>query len=132
PEHLRLAHLAKLAYNLLVAAGRTDEVQAVLSEAVAAGGRRGRGGRVPLALSEGGLQYMGGDFARALELVETILRAEFADPHGLDEFLTRLWRSEVLLALDRDEEALLAIDEIITESFKRGFAWFLHVAEISR
>ena len=132
PEHLRLAHLAKLAYNLVVAAGRTDEAQAVLSEAVAAGGRRDRVARFPLALSEGGLHYMDGDFARALELFETVLRDEFADPHGLDEFLTRLWRSQVLLALDREEDGLQAIDGIIAESLKRGFAWFLHVAEITR
>ena len=75
---------------------------------------------------------MSGDFARALELFETILRGEFVDPHGLDEFLTRLWRSEVLLALDREEDALGAIEGIIAESLKRGFAWFLHVAEITR
>jgi DNA-binding CsgD family transcriptional regulator len=131
-EQLRLAHLAKLAYNLVVAAGRTDEAQAVLSQAVAAGGRLDRVARFPLALSEGGLQYIGGDFARALELFETILRDEFADPHGLDEFLTRLWRSEVLLALDREEDALQAIDGLIAESLKRGFSWFLHVAEITR
>jgi DNA-binding CsgD family transcriptional regulator/DNA-binding Lrp family transcriptional regulator len=132
PERLRLAHLAKLAYNLVVAAGRTGEAQAVLSEAVAAGGRLDRAARFPLALSEGGLHYMGGDFARALDLFETILRDEFADPHGLDEFLARLWRSTALLALDRDEEALQAIDGIIAESLKRGFAWFLHVAEMTR
>jgi DNA-binding CsgD family transcriptional regulator len=131
-EQLRLAHLAKLAYNLVVAAGRTDEAQAVLSQAVAAGGRLDPVARFPLALSEGGLQYIGGDFARALELFETILRDEFADPHGLDEFLTRLWRSEVLLALDREEDALQAIDGLIAESLKRGFSWFLHVAEITR
>jgi DNA-binding CsgD family transcriptional regulator/DNA-binding Lrp family transcriptional regulator len=131
-EHLRLAHLAKLAYNLVVAAGRTDEAQAVLSQAVAAGGRLDRAARFPLALSEGGLHYLHGDFARALELFETILRDEFADPHGLDEFLTRLWRSQVLLALDREEDALEAIDGLIAESLKRGFDWFLHVAEITR
>jgi DNA-binding CsgD family transcriptional regulator len=130
-ERLRLAHLAKLAYNL-VAAGRTDEAHAAVSEAVGAGGRLDRVARFPLALSEGGLHFMGGDFARALELFETILRDEFADPHGLDELLTRLWRSQVLLDLDREEDALQAIDGIIAESLKRGFSWFLHVAEITR
>jgi len=74
---------------------------------------------------------MGRDFARALELFETILRDEFADPHGLDEFLTRLWRSMTLLSLDRETDALQAIDAIIAESLKRGFSWFLHVAEIT-
>jgi DNA-binding CsgD family transcriptional regulator/tetratricopeptide (TPR) repeat protein len=131
PEHLRLAHMAKLAYNL-VAAGRTEEAQAALSEAVAAGGRLDRVARFPLALSEGGLHYMGGHFARAVELFETILRDGLADPHGLDELLTRLWRSKALLALDCAEDALQAIDGIIAESLKRGFSWFLHVAEITR
>jgi DNA-binding CsgD family transcriptional regulator/DNA-binding Lrp family transcriptional regulator len=132
PEHLRLAHMAKLAYNLVVAAGPTDEAQAVLSQAVAAGARLDRVARFSLVLGEGGLHYLGGDFARALELFETILRDEFADPHGLDEFLARLWRSMVLLSLDREEDALQAIDKIIAESLKRGFSWFLHVAESTR
>ena len=61
PEHLRLAHMAKLAYNLL-AGGRTDEAPAALSEAVAAGGRLDQTARFPLALSEGGLQYVSGHF----------------------------------------------------------------------
>ena len=37
-----------------------------------------------------------------------------------------------LLALDRAEDALQAIDGIIAESLKRGFSWFLHVAELTR
>ena len=131
PEPLRLAHMAKLAYNL-VAAGRTDEAQATLSEAVAAGGRLDRVARFPLALSEGGLHYVGGNFLHALELFETILRDGLAEAHGLDELLTRIWRSMTLLALDRDEDALEAIDGVIAESLERGFSWFLHVAEITR
>jgi DNA-binding CsgD family transcriptional regulator len=131
PEHLRLAHTAKLAYNL-VAAGRTEEAHAALSDAVAAGGRLDLVARFPLALSEGGLQCVGGDLARALELFETILRDGLAEAHGLDELLTRLWRSKSLLALDREEDALQAIDGIIAESLKRGFSWFLHVAEVTR
>jgi DNA-binding CsgD family transcriptional regulator/tetratricopeptide (TPR) repeat protein len=131
PEHQRLAHMTKLAYNLL-AAGRMREANAALSEAEAAGARLDRVARFPLALSQGGLQYMDGHFAGALELFETVLRDEFAEAHGLDELLTRLWRSMVLLPLDRDDDALATIDGIIAESLKRGFAWFLHVAEITR
>jgi hypothetical protein len=115
-----------------VAGGRTEEAQAALTEAVAAGGRLDRVARFPLALSEGGLQYMGRNFARALELFETVVREELTEPHGLDELLTRLWRSKTLLALDREQDALEAIDGIIAESLKRGFCWFLHVAEITR
>src|SRR4029077_9106601 len=70
PEHLRLAHMAKLAYNL-VAAGRTDDAQARWSQAVAAGGRVDRVAHFPLALSEGGLCYGRGEFEQALELFET-------------------------------------------------------------
>jgi DNA-binding CsgD family transcriptional regulator len=131
PEHLRLAHMAKLAYNL-VAGGRTQEAQTRLSEAVAAGGRHDRVARFPLALSEAGLHYMGLYFAHALELFEAVLRDGLAESHGLDEFLTRLWRSETLLALDREQDALHAIDGLIAESLKRGFSDFLHVAEITR
>jgi DNA-binding CsgD family transcriptional regulator len=131
PEPLRLAHLAKLAYNL-VAAGRTEEALATLSEAATAGGRLDQVARFPLALSEGGLHYVGGNFRHALELFETILRDGLAEAHGLDELLTRIWRAMALFALDRDEDALDAIDAVIVESLERGFSWFLHVAEITR
>jgi DNA-binding CsgD family transcriptional regulator/DNA-binding Lrp family transcriptional regulator len=131
PEHLRLAHLAKLAYNL-VAAGRTEEAHAALSDATAAGGHLDAAARFPLALSEGGLEYVGGNFPHALELFETILRDGLAEAHGLDELLTRIWRAMTLLALDRDQDALDAIDGVIAESLERGFSWFLHVAEITR
>jgi DNA-binding CsgD family transcriptional regulator/DNA-binding Lrp family transcriptional regulator len=131
PEHLRLAHMAKLAYNLL-AGGRTQEARALLSEAGPAGGRLEPIARFPLALSEGGLQFVGGHFARALELFETVLRDGFAEAHGLDEFLTRLWRANTFVALDRDRDALEETDGLIAESLKRGFSDFLHVTEITR
>jgi DNA-binding CsgD family transcriptional regulator len=131
PEQLRLAHMATLAYNLVVA-GRTDEAKTALSDAVAAGAPLDNVARFPLALSEAGLHYAGGDFAAALASFETILREQLAEPHGLDELLTRLGRSQALLALDRDDDALQAIDGIIAESLKRGFSSFLHVAELTR
>jgi DNA-binding CsgD family transcriptional regulator/tetratricopeptide (TPR) repeat protein len=131
PTDLRVAHMAKLAYNLL-AAGRIGEAQAALSEAVAAGGHLDPVARFPLALSEAGLDYVGGRFTPALERLETILRDGIADPHGLDELLTRLWRTSTLFALDRADDALYAADSMIADSLKRGFAYFLHVAEITR
>jgi DNA-binding CsgD family transcriptional regulator len=131
PGHLRLEHMAKLAYNL-VPAGRTEEAQTALSEAIAAGARLDQVTRFPLALCEAGLQYVGGHFTRALALFEAILREGFAEPHGLDELLTRLWRASALVALDRDEDALQAVDGLIAESLKRGFSFFLHVAEMTR
>jgi DNA-binding CsgD family transcriptional regulator/DNA-binding Lrp family transcriptional regulator len=131
PADLRVAHMTKFAYNLL-AGGRIDEAQTALSEAVASGGRLDPVARFPLALSEGGLDYVGGRFARALERFDVILREGVADAHGLDELLTRLWRANALFALDRADDALYAIDGIIADALKRGFAYFLHVAEITR
>jgi DNA-binding CsgD family transcriptional regulator len=131
PGHLRVEHMARLAYNL-VPGGRTEEAQAALSEAVAAGGRLDPVARFPLALSEAGIQYVGGHFAHALDLFEAILRDGFAEAHGLDELLTRLWRASALVALDREEDALQAVDGLIAESLKRGFSFFLHVAEMTR
>ncbi|MDX6579736.1 MAG: hypothetical protein QOJ47_1285, partial [Gaiellales bacterium] len=131
PADLRVAHTAKLAYNLL-AGGRTDEAQRALADAVAAGGRLDAVARFPLALSEGGLDYVSGSFTRALERFETILRDGIAGEHGLDELLTRLWRASALFALDRADDALDAADGMIADSLKRGFAYFLHVAEITR
>jgi hypothetical protein len=75
-----------------------------LTEAVAAGAPLDGVARFPLALSEGGLQYMRGNFAGALEGFEAILREELPQAHGLNELLTRLWRSVALLALDRDQD----------------------------
>jgi DNA-binding CsgD family transcriptional regulator len=131
PDQVRLAHTAKLAYNLL-AGGRTEEARAPLSDARAAGGRLDSVARFPLALSEGGLHYIDGHFAQALEMFETILRDGFAEAHGLDELLTRLWRANTFVALDRDRDALREIDGVITEALNRGFSDFLHVAEITR
>jgi DNA-binding CsgD family transcriptional regulator len=128
---LRVAHMAKLAYNLL-AAGRKGEAQTAISEAVAAGGHLDPVARFPLALSEAGLDYVSGRFAPALEQLETILRDGVAQPHGLDELLTRLWRASTLFALDRADDALYAADRIIADALERGFAYFLHVAEITR
>jgi DNA-binding CsgD family transcriptional regulator len=131
PEHLRLAHMAKLAYNLL-AGGRVDEAAAALSEAATAGACLDRTARFPLALSEAGVQCVTGYFDHALELFDAILRDELAEPHGLDELLTRLWRTTALIALDRADDALEAADGLIAESLKRGFAVFLNVGEITR
>jgi DNA-binding CsgD family transcriptional regulator/tetratricopeptide (TPR) repeat protein len=131
PADLRVAHMAKVAYNL-VAGGRIEEAPTALSEALAAGGRRDPVARFPLALGEGGLDYVSGRFTRALERFETILRDGVADPDGLDELLTRLWRASALFALDRAQDALDALDAIVADSLKRGFAYFLNVGEITR
>jgi DNA-binding CsgD family transcriptional regulator/DNA-binding Lrp family transcriptional regulator len=131
PGRLRLEHMARLAYNL-VPAGRTEEAQTALSEAIAAGAGLDRVARFPLALCEASLQYVGGHFTRALASLEAIIGDGFAEEHGLDELLTRYWRANTLVALDRDEDALQAIDGLIAESLERKFAFFLHGVEMTR
>ena len=131
PEQLRQRHMAKLAYNL-VAGGRTEEAQLRLSEAVAGGGRHDSVARFSLALSEGGLPSHGRGLRPGARAIRDDPPRRVAEADGLDELLARLWRSITLLALDRAEDALQAIDGIIAESLKRGFSWFLHVAELTR
>jgi hypothetical protein len=63
---------------------------------------------------------------------EGLLRAGFADGRELDELLTRLWRANALAALDRTDEALQAVDEMVADSLRRRLAFFLNVAEIWR
>ena len=65
PERLRLAHMAKLAYNLVAAGADRGGAGSRLSEAVAAGGRLDRVARFPLALSEGGLRLRRAATSRA-------------------------------------------------------------------
>ncbi|MEA2197616.1 MAG: hypothetical protein QOJ25_1667, partial [Solirubrobacteraceae bacterium] len=131
PAHLRLEHMGRLAYNL-VPGGRIADAEVALSEAIAAGACSDPVARFPVALSEGGLQYLGGHFTRALELFEAILRDGLVEPHGLDELLTKLWRAIALDALGRDEDALQVVDGLVAESIKRKFSFFLHLAEASR
>ena len=132
PADLRVAHMAKLAYNLL-AGGRTEEAQTAFIRG--RGGRRApRPGRPIPARAERRRARLR---QRALHAThssgfETILRDGVADPDGLDELLTRLWRASALFALDRADDALDAADGIIADALKRGFAYFLHVAEITR
>jgi DNA-binding CsgD family transcriptional regulator len=131
PDELRLGHMSRLAYNLLVG-GRPAEARVRLAEATSAGARRDPYARFQLALTEAGLEYLGGRFATALDMFDTVLREGLADGRELDELLTRLWRADTLLALDRVGEALAAADSMIADSQRRGLAFFGAVSAIWR
>jgi DNA-binding CsgD family transcriptional regulator len=131
PDELRVAHMSRLAYNLLVG-GRPAEARVRLADATKAGARKDPAARFQRALTEAGLEYQSGRFATALDMFETVLRDGFADGHELDELLTRLWRADVLLALDQADEALAAADSMIADSQRRGLAFFRAVAEVWR
>jgi DNA-binding CsgD family transcriptional regulator/tetratricopeptide (TPR) repeat protein len=132
PDGLRLAHMARLGYNLLVG-GHLEEAQALMSQTAAMSTPRPD----PVvqflyALSRGGVEYITGHLAESLATFEGLLRAGFADGRELDELLTRLWRANALAALDRTDEALQAVDEMVADSLRRRLAFFLNVAEIWR
>ena len=132
PDRLRVAHMARLGYNLLVG-GHLEEAQALMSQtAAAAAPNADPAVQFPYALSRGGVEYITGHLTQSLGTFEGLLRAGFSDGRELDELLTRLWRANALAALDRTSEALQAADEMIADSLRRGLAFFLNVAEIWR
>ena len=131
-DGLRLAHMARLGYNLLVG-GHLEEAQAIMSQTAAVSTPRPD----PVVqflhtLSRGGVEYITGHLADSLATFEGLLHAGFADGRELDELLTRLWRANALAALDRTDEALQAVDEMVADSLRRRLAFFLNVAEIWR
>jgi DNA-binding CsgD family transcriptional regulator len=132
PDGLRLAHVARLGYNLLVS-GHLEEAQELISQTASAVAQSAD----PMVqflhtLSVGGVEYITGQLTQSLRTFEGLLRAGFADGRELDELLTRLWRANALAALDRTSEALQAVDEMIADSLRRRLAFFLNVAEIWR
>ena len=132
PDGLRLAHVARLGYNLLVS-GHLEEAQELMSQSAAEVAQSSD----PVVqflhtLSRGGVEYLTGHLTQSLRTFEGLLRAGFADGRELDELLTRLWRTNALAALDRADEALQAVDEMIADSLRRRLAFFLNVAEIWR
>jgi DNA-binding CsgD family transcriptional regulator len=132
PDGLRVTHVARLGYNLLVG-GHLEEAQAIMAQMSDAAAQSAD----PVVhflhtLSHGGVDYITGRLAESLETFEGLLRAGFADGRELDELLTRLWRANALVALDRTDEALQAADEMVADSLRRRLAFFLNVAEIWR
>ena len=101
--------------------GWTEQAHVRYSEAVAAGGRLNSDVQFPLALSEGTLQYVGGDFSRGSSYWKWRSARDSPRPTGSMSSRSVLVRSMTLLALDRTQDALDAINAMVGESLKRGF-----------
>jgi DNA-binding CsgD family transcriptional regulator len=127
---IRARHLARLVYNL-VQAGRPEDAQALLSEAktgVAASGDAAAS--VALTVAEGLLEYLGGRFARALQMHEAAMRIGFPKREDTRERVARQWRCHLLAAVDRLDEALREAGDGITASQRDRQEWALNFFEV--
>jgi DNA-binding CsgD family transcriptional regulator len=127
------ARLSALLFHNLMTAGRTDEARAALEEA----GRAVRdcedpGGQFVLEVAQSGLAYSEEDFDGSLNYVEAGLRTSFNADDETRAHLTRQWRCDTLMMLDRFDEALeYGTDHIVAAQRDRQ-AWALHIYETGR
>ncbi|MFZ0180969.1 MAG: LuxR C-terminal-related transcriptional regulator, partial [Candidatus Dormiibacterota bacterium] len=132
PPDLRTRHLALLFHNLSTA-GRIDEARILLEAAASAvQATHDVAGQFVLELAESGLMYADGRFEPALEFVESALRTGL---NGIDEtryHLTRQWRCDVLVMLDRFDESLQMYTENIIAAQRDRQGWALGVFETGR
>ena len=132
PEELRARHLAVLVHNL-VTAGRLEEARALYAEArMAVQDRDGAAGRFVLELAESGLMYADGRFGPALDLVEAALQSSLAVADDTRRHLTRQWRCDVLVALDRLDESFRMATENVSAAQRDRQGWALAVFETGR
>jgi len=106
PPGLRAQHLARLVHNLL-AAGRDDEAATLLAEA-AAEIESARDGSALFAveLAKGAVDYNAGRFESALAQIRAAGQLGQSTDDVARRFLAREWTAEVLIALDRIDEAM--------------------------
>lgn len=129
---VRARHLAALAHNR-IAAGRMAEAREVLDIAREVVDEHGDAtARFTLEMARAAFEYTNGRFAAAQE----ILLAGMRQRHGTqDEARVRLseqWRSEVLVALDDESEALRVSVESLVNAQRDRQAWAVRWFESSR
>jgi DNA-binding CsgD family transcriptional regulator len=129
---LRASLWASLFHNLVVA-GRTDEALAIEGKArEAVYSSRNHECWFAFELPESAVHYQMYGFGRGLEILQA---AERRGPGGRDDARARLahnFRSWLLAAVDRYEEALHAIDEGVAAAQRDRQNWALRVFETSR
>jgi DNA-binding CsgD family transcriptional regulator len=132
PANLQARHLALLFHNL-VTAGRWDEARAMLEEATCAVRTSDDvAGRFALELAESGLMYADGDFAGALEMVESALRTGLRTSDDTRGHLTYQWRCDVLTMVDRLDESLAMSTEGVASAQRDWQGWALGIFETGR
>ena len=129
PLRLRAQHLARRVHNLL-AAGRDDEVRTVLPEAAAVVDSAGdTNASFVLELSKGAIAYNAGEFESALSQIQAAGRLGKSTDEVARRFLAEEWTAEVLLALDRTEEALQLSNQLLRAAERGHQAWEIRTIE---
>jgi DNA-binding CsgD family transcriptional regulator len=123
---------ASLFHNLVVA-GRTDEALAIESNArEAVYSSRNHACWFAFELPESAVHYQLASFGRGLELLQKAERRVLDGQEDARQRLAHNFRSWLLAAVDRYEEALHAIDEGIAAAQRDRQNWALRVFETSR
>jgi DNA-binding CsgD family transcriptional regulator len=123
---------ASLFHNLVVA-GRTDEALAVEGKArEAVYSSRNHACWFAFELPESAVHYQLYGFDRGLEVLRTAERRGLGGQEDARERLAHNFRSWLLAAVDRYEEALSAVDEGIAAAQRDRQNWALRVFETSR
>lgn len=123
---------ASLFHNLVVA-GRTDEALAIEDTArEAVYSSRNHASWFAFELPESAVHYQLSDFDRGLELLQAAERRRLDGQEDARRRLAHNFRSWLLAAVDRYEEALHAVDEGIAAAQRDRQNWALRVFETSR
>jgi DNA-binding CsgD family transcriptional regulator len=131
PPDLRARLQAHLLYNLVVA-GRPDQAEQQLMEArEAVEATRDSAARFTLELAEGTLHFTRGRFETALALIDAALRSSADAGEDPGRRLARYLHGQVLIAMDRLDEALAGATEGIRSAQHGRQAWALQLFETS-
>ncbi len=129
PVRLRAQHLARRVHNLL-SAGRDGEARTLLSEAAAVVDSAGdTSASFALELAKGAIAYNAGEFESALTQIQTAGRLGKSTDDVARRFLAQEWTAEVLLALDRMEEALQLSNRLLRAAERGQQAWEIRTIE---
>jgi DNA-binding CsgD family transcriptional regulator len=132
PLGLRAAHLARLIHNLLVA-GRSGEAIALLEDAADLVARADcPEATFALNLAKGGLASDAGEFESALRQIRSAASLGKATGDLARKFLAEEWVCEVLVHLDRTDDALQICRELLTAAERGHQTWELRVVEAFR
>jgi DNA-binding CsgD family transcriptional regulator len=123
---------AALFHNLVVA-GRTDEALAIEDKARAAVySNRNHACWFAFELPESAVHYQTFGFGRGLEILQTAERRGLSGQEDARQRLAHNFRSWLLAATDRYQEALQVIDEGVAAAQRDRQNWALRVFETSR
>jgi DNA-binding CsgD family transcriptional regulator len=132
PGRLRAHLFAALCHNRL-ASGETDAAVAARSAAGPVVDQHGDAtARLTFALSEIALGYVHGDLAPAIELLDDTMRRRHESADDARGRMTAQWRCELLMALDRTDEALETIGSALLAAKRDRQLWATRWFESSR